>query len=52
MYEESLGEIRERIAFLLQIFESVLDTQDEKKVKKAAEDLKNSLDELERRFEL
>lgn len=51
IYEESLGEMRNYISAILQKFESIMVLQDERKVKKAAEELKKELDEIERRFE-
>lgn len=48
LYEESLGERRSEIAFLLQRFEQVLASQNEQDVKKAAAVLKKQLEELER----
>lgn len=51
MYEESTGDMRSYISGLLKQFEAVLSQQDDRRAKKAAEELKNYLDELERRFE-
>jgi len=51
MYEESTGEMRTYISNILKQFETVLSLQDDRKVKKAAEELKEILDDLERRFE-
>lgn len=51
IYEESLGEMRNYISAILQKFESIMVLQDERKAKKAAEELKKELDEIERRFE-
>jgi molecular chaperone HscC len=51
IYEESLGEMREYIASALVRFEGVLERQDDRKTKKAAEELKSVLDEFERRYD-
>ncbi|MDR9853908.1 molecular chaperone HscC [Paenibacillus sp. VCA1] len=48
LYEESLGERRSEIAFLLERFEQVLASQNEQDVKKAAAVFKKQLEELER----
>jgi len=48
LYEESLGEKRAYIADLLMQFERVLSTQNIKLIEKAAKDMKNLLDELEK----
>lgn len=48
LYEELLGEERERITYLLQQFERALFTQDERKVGEAAAELKQQLDQIER----
>lgn len=47
LYEESLGEKRAYIAALLQRFESVLMSQDDKAIKKEAKNFKRELDEIE-----
>lgn len=47
LYEELLGNERDKIALLLKHFEEILTTQDEKKVKEAASLLKEQLDHLE-----
>lgn len=51
IFEESTGNTRVYISSILQQFEAILSQQDDRKIKKAAEELKNHLDELERRFE-
>lgn len=51
IYEESTGDMRTYVSDLLKQFEMILSLQDDHKVKKAAEELKGKLDELERRFE-
>lgn len=51
MYEESLGEMRDYIAYLLQDFEIVLSRQIDKDIKPAAEKFKAALDEVERRLQ-
>jgi molecular chaperone HscC len=51
MYEEALGEMRNYISDIIQKFESIMALQDDKKVKKAADELKRALDDIERRFE-
>lgn len=48
LYEELLGDERQKVATLLQQFESVLTTQDDKKVKEAARVLKEHLENIER----
>ncbi|MEI7026056.1 molecular chaperone HscC [Paenibacillus sp. y28] len=48
LYEEALGERRHEIAELLQRFESLLATQKDKEIRKAAAELKRELDHLER----
>ncbi|HEX9061039.1 MAG TPA: molecular chaperone HscC [Clostridia bacterium] len=48
LYEESLGEKREYISSILKKFESILSTQDDKRIKAAAKELKAILDEMER----
>lgn len=50
LYEESLGELRDIISYQLDIFEKELSSQEEKRVKTAAKELKQFLDELEGRF--
>lgn len=52
IYEESTGEIRTYVSNLLNQFEIILLEQNELKLKKAADEFKKSLDEIERRFEL
>lgn len=47
LYEEALGEKREFIGMLLQKFESILSRQNEKEIKKAAEELKEQFEQLE-----
>ncbi|WP_054950164.1 molecular chaperone HscC [Numidum massiliense] len=47
LYEELIGEKREYIGFLLQQFESVLSTQNDKDIKKAATALKEQLASME-----
>ncbi|MFZ5352354.1 MAG: molecular chaperone HscC [Bacillota bacterium] len=49
MYEESLGEMRNYISELLQYFDSILSTQDNRRIKKAADEVRDKLDEIERR---
>lgn len=51
MYEESTGEMRTYISGIIKQFEMILAQQDDHKIKKAATELKEILDELERRFE-
>ncbi|MBC7764990.1 MAG: Hsp70 family protein, partial [Hyphomonadaceae bacterium] len=51
MYEESLGDTRDFIMHILQKFESVLATQNDREIKKARAELNESLDTIERRFE-
>ncbi len=51
LYEESLGELRDRISYQLDVFEKELSSQEEKRVKNAAKELKKFLDELEGRLE-
>lgn len=48
IYEEALGEKREYVANLLNKFESILQTQDPKLIKRTSEELTERLDELER----
>ncbi|MDF2572895.1 MAG: hscC [Sporomusa sp.] len=48
LYEEALGEERREIAFAIQGFENVLNSQDDQKIKKATAELKGWLDEIER----
>ncbi|MWC29677.1 Hsp70 family protein [Paenibacillus sp. MMS18-CY102] len=48
LYEESIGEKRHQISRLMEAFEAMLLTQNNKEVKKAAEKLKSELDFLER----
>ncbi|WP_340084216.1 molecular chaperone HscC [Siminovitchia sp. FSL H7-0308] len=50
LYEETLGEVRDAIALFIQQFESVLQTQDDQKIKMAAEQFKERLEEVERRL--
>lgn len=50
LYEETLGEARDAIALFIQQFESVLQTQDDQKIKMAAEQFKERLEEVERRL--
>ena len=47
LYEEALGERRNYIASVLQQFESALQTQDDRVINKAAEQLKEQLEQLE-----
>lgn len=51
LYEESLGEKREYIGNLLQRFESVLSRQNERDIKKAANELKEQLEQIEGWFD-
>lgn len=48
LYEESLGDERKKISILLQQFESVLTTQDDKKIKEASSILKEHIESMER----
>ncbi|RAL22085.1 molecular chaperone HscC [Thermoflavimicrobium daqui] len=48
LYEESLGDTRQQIMYLLQQFESILITQNDQEVKKAAKILKQRFDRIER----
>ncbi|MDS0524631.1 molecular chaperone HscC [Clostridium sp. SHJSY1] len=48
LYQESLGEYREQISLLLAKFESILETQNPKKIEKVAEEISKIFDELER----
>lgn len=48
LYEEMLGEGRGKMAFLLQKFEQVLITQNEKEIKKAAKTFSEQLETIER----
>ena len=50
MYEESLGEARDYISMILQRFENIMALQNNRDVKKASEELKIQLDEIEGRF--
>jgi molecular chaperone HscC len=50
MYEESLGEMRDYISMILEKFEKIMDLQNDRALKKASEELKLELDEIERRF--
>lgn len=47
LYEESIGEIREKIDLSIRHFENVLDTQDRLEIEKAARKLKAFFDEIE-----
>lgn len=47
LYEESLGAKRTELAMFLQVFENDLASQDEHRIKKAAEELKSKLDIIE-----
>jgi molecular chaperone HscC len=51
MYEEATGEMRTYISGIIKQFEMIMAQQDDHKIKKAAKELKEILDELERRFE-
>lgn len=51
LYEESLGEKREYIGNLLQKFESVLSSQNERSIKRAALELKQQLEQIEGWFD-
>ncbi|NRR03255.1 Hsp70 family protein [Brevibacillus sp. RS1.1] len=51
MYEESLGDKRTEIAYLLEKFEAVLATQDQQLIKKATLAFKKQLDHLEGWFD-
>ncbi|GIN71792.1 molecular chaperone HscC [Bacillus sp. J14TS2] len=48
LYEEMLGEDREKMTFLLQKFEQALITQNEKEIKKAAKTFSEQLETIER----
>lgn len=48
LYEELLGDERQKVAILLQQFENALTTQNDKKVKEAAHILKGHLENIER----
>ncbi|GIN58158.1 molecular chaperone HscC [Lederbergia ruris] len=48
LYEEMLGEDREKVAFLLRKFEQVLLTQNEKEIKKATKTFSEQLENIER----
>lgn len=52
LYEESLGDRRELIARCIQQFEKLLQTQNDQEIKKAAEVLKDQLDQMERWMDL
>ena len=47
LYQQSLGHDREQIGLLLLQFENILDTQDEKEIKKVAADFKQKLNTLD-----
>ncbi|WP_370444423.1 hypothetical protein [Brevibacillus sp. Leaf182] len=51
MYEESLGDKRTEIAYLLEKFEAVLATQDQQLIKKTTLAFKKQLDHLEGWFD-
>ncbi|WP_044641201.1 molecular chaperone HscC [Risungbinella massiliensis] len=51
LYEEAIGDMRKQIMFILQQFESVLATQNDREIKKAAEILKEQLELIEKRME-
>ena len=51
MYEESIGEMRTYISNILSQFEMVMSKQNDCDVKKAAEELKKILDDIERRYD-
>ncbi|HDR3649010.1 molecular chaperone HscC [Bacillus sp. SM-B1] len=48
LYEELLGDERKKISILLQQFESVLTTQNDKKIKEASSKLKEHIESMER----
>lgn len=48
LYQEALGEDREHIDYLLRRFEQVLESQNERAIKKAAKELKGKMEEIER----
>lgn len=52
LYEESLGDRRELIARCIQQFEKLLQSQNDQEIKKAAEVLKDQLDQMERWMDL
>lgn len=47
LYEESVGEIREILDYNLQLFEDILQKQDEQEIRKAAEKLKELFAQIE-----
>lgn len=51
LYEEALGDKRNVIGVMLERFESILSTQNEKKIKIAAEELKEQLEQIEGWFD-
>lgn len=51
IYEESIGEMRTYISNILSQFEMVMSEQNNRNVKKAAEELKKILDDIERRYD-
>lgn len=48
LYEEMLGEERDKVAYFLREFERVLLTQNEKEIKKAAKVFNEQLETIER----
>ncbi|GKU30471.1 molecular chaperone HscC [Clostridium folliculivorans] len=51
LYQESLGDKRQYIASLLQYFDGILASQDDKAIKKAAKELEEKLNQLEGWFD-
>ena len=51
IYEESLGEVRQRVEYELQRFEGILNTRDTAKIALAREALKETLEEIEQDWE-
>ena len=52
MYEESLSDIRQYLGNAIFKFENILELQDERKTREAAEEIKKILDKVEGRFTL
>ncbi|MDK4202105.1 molecular chaperone HscC, partial [Pseudomonas sp. HR1] len=50
LYQESLGDLRERAGSLAQDFQRALDSQDERVIRDARKSLAERLDRLERRL--
>ncbi len=47
IYEESIGETRNKVAKLLEWFEEILDKQDRREIEEAAKEVKKYLDDLD-----